>query len=342
MAEKRDEYAWLMTGSLMVLAAAAIAVVLLYTRAVMIPFVLAVFVLSLVSPILDFQVIRLKVPRPVAVVLTFLIVIVIIVVMCLLATRAVQTVVGTVGNYTRSFADLAERIVQRLSEWGMELDQDKIVGDLRQSLPSLVTSNLARVFGLLSSAVFVLVFVGFLLAGRNPRTVHSGVYADMDVQVRRYILIKVTVSTMTGLLVWAALTVIGLEPAGVFGMLAFLLNFIPSIGSIISTLLPIPLAVAQFADRPWIIVYVVAVPGIIQMAIGNVVEPKLMGNELNLHPVTILLALSFWGLLWGVAGMFLAAPMTAVLRIVLMQSETLRPVGRLLAGELPGSQTDSS
>jgi AI-2 transport protein TqsA len=160
-------------------------------------------------------------------------------------------------------------------------------------------------------------------------------------QVRRYIVIKVAVSTMTGLLVWVSLTLIGLKPAGVFGMLAFLLNFIPSIGSIISTLLPIPLAVAQFADRPWLIVFVVAVPGIIQMIIGNVIEPKLMGDELNLHPVTILLALSFWGLLWGIAGMFLAAPMTALLRIVLMQSEMLRPIGKLLAGELPGSRVDS-
>jgi AI-2 transport protein TqsA len=67
-----------------------------------------------------------------------------------------------------------------------------------------------------------------------------------------------------------------------------------------------------------------------------------MGDELNLHPVTILLALSFWGLLWGIAGMFLAAPMTALLRIILMQSEMLRPIGNLLAGEFPKSQPDSS
>jgi len=60
-----------------------------------------------------------------------------------------------------------------------------------------------------------------------------------------------------------------------------------------------------------------------------------MGTGLNLHPVTVLLALSFWGLLWGVAGMFLAAPMTAVIRITLMQFDTLRPVGNLLAGKLP-------
>ena len=68
--------------------------------------------------------------------------------------------------------------------------------------------------------------------------------------------------------------------------------------------------------------------------IGSLIDPKLMGEGLNLHPVTILLALSFWGLLWGIVGMFLAAPITAAIRIVLMQFDTLKPVGMLLAGKV--------
>ena len=72
------------------------------------------------------------------------------------------------------------------------------------------------------------------------------------------------------------------------------------------------------------------------MVIGNGLEPKFMGNELQLHPVTVLLALAFWGLLWGVVGALLAVPITASIRIILMQFETLQPIGKLLAGELPG------
>jgi AI-2 transport protein TqsA len=117
-------------------------------------------------------------------------------------------------------------------------------------------------------------------------------------------------------------------------MLAFFLNFIPSIGSIIATLLPLPIAAAQF-QNPWMAAAVVAVPGAFQTVIGNFVEPKLMGEGLDLHPVTVLLALSFWWLLWGVVGTLLAVPIMAVVRIVCMQFETLQPVGRLLAGELP-------
>jgi AI-2 transport protein TqsA len=96
--------------------------------------------------------------------------------------------------------------------------------------------------------------------------------------------------------------------------------------------LPIPIAVAQF-QSPWPVVLVVVIPGVIHNVIGNIIEPKLMGEGLDLHPVTILLTLSFWGLLWGIVGMFLATPITAAIRIVLMQFDTFRPIANLLAGD---------
>ena len=87
-------------------------------------------------------------------------------------------------------------------------------------------------------------------------------------------------------------------------------------------------------------ILVVVVPGTIHNVIGNIIEPKLMGKGLDLHPVTVMLALSFWGLLWGIVGMFLAAPITAVIRIVLMQFDTFRPIANLLAGEFQASQRE--
>ncbi len=137
------------------------------------------------------------------------------------------------------------------------------------------------------------------------------------------------------------LALFGLDLALVFGVMAFLLNFIPNVGSIIATLLPLPLAIVQF-DSTGMIVGIVVVPGLVQMFIGSGLEPKLMGEGLQLHPVTILLALVFWGLLWGVVGMLLAAPMTAVLRLILERFEMTRPVAGLLAGRLPEFETEES
>jgi AI-2 transport protein TqsA len=182
--------------------------------------------------------------------------------------------------------------------------------------------------------VLTFIFVAFLLAGRSSKVIRSGIYAEIDSKIRRYLGTKLVISAITGLLVWIILTLFGLHMAPLFGILAFLLNFIPSIGSIIATMLPVPIALAQF-DSPLVIVGVIALPGAVQMTIGNVIEPKLMGEGLELHPATILLALAFWGLLWGPIGMLLAVPITASGRIVLMRFETTRPFGELLAGRLP-------
>jgi len=226
---------------------------------------------------------------------------------------------------------------------GPRIDTKQIVRDLKNYIFNIVTNAFGTIFGLITGVFFVSIFVIFLLAGRNPYAEHSEIHQAIVQKIRRYVGTKVVISAVTGLLVWAILTTIRLPLAGVFAVLAFLLNFIPSIGSIIATLLPIPIAVAEFHQTPWMVLVAVLVPGAVQNILGNIVEPKLMGEGLNLHPVTVLLALSFWGLLWGIVGMFLAAPITAAIRIVLMQFDTLRPIANVLAGDFskaPGKVAD--
>ena len=188
---------------------------------------------------------------------------------------------------------------------------------------------------MLSGTVLTSIFVGFLLAGRDPYKISKGIYAEIDQNVRRYIATKFFISAVTGFLVWALLSMMGLQFASMFGLFAFFLNFIPSIGSIIATLLPIPIAMVQFGDSFWMVVLVIMLPGAVQMVLGNVIEPMIMGEGLQLHPATILLALAFFGMLWGPVGMLLAAPITASVRIVLMRFKTTEPIGRLMAGVLP-------
>jgi AI-2 transport protein TqsA len=217
----------------------------------------------------------------------------------------------------------------------------QIVRDMANHMFNMLRNTVGTIFGLLSGVLLVCVFVIFLLAGRNPRAEHSQMYIDVVGKIRRYLGTKVITSALVGVLVWASLAIIGMELAGVFGILAFLVNFIPVIGPIIVTVLPIPIALAQF-HSPWPVILVVVIPGGIHNIIGNIIEPKLMGEGLDLHPVTILLAVSFWGLLWGIVGMFLATPITAVVRIVLMQFDTFRPIANLLAGDFSKPQAATS
>ena len=426
------ENQWLVTTSLVILAAIALAMALKYTQTVMMPFVLALFIASIVSPIMDFLVIRIKLPRIVAVPLTLVVVVVFMGLMSLLVASAIQNVASLANNYTNNMQVLGIRMVDKIDhylnklegltkrdeeidpngpqeanqvpirpqpqlepapereqgiatfEWTpsgvvvqgappvdpnqqatSEVAQEEpnmapvpppgtvqtkptpppgfgrpqiisFIKQFRENLFNLLQDAWRLVVGVIWNTIFVTIFVIFLLSGRNPRATRSKLYHDIDQKIRRYIVTKLGVSAFTGLFVWFVLSHLGLELAEVFGILAFLLNFIPSIGSIISTFLPLPIAVAQFQGDVGTIVLVLLIPGVVQLVMGNVVEPKLMGGGLNLHPITILLALSFWGLLWGVIGMFLAAPITAVIRIVLMQFDSLRPLGELLTGKLPG------
>jgi AI-2 transport protein TqsA len=341
MTDSLEEKNRLIVASLVIFAIVAIGIVLIYARSVLIPFVLAVFISLLISPILDFQVLRLKIPRVFAITITLIIVLIILAILFLAVSQAIQSIVSTAGRYSDSFVELIELVLQKAQSWGLSPNQEEIVGTLQQRIPGFITNAFGTAFGFVSSIVLVTIFVIFLLIGRNSRIIHKGIYADIDQQIRRYITIKAIVSTVTGLLVWAVLALFKLELANVFGILAFLLNFIPSVGSIIATFLPIPIAVAQF-QNPLMIILVVGVPGAIQMVIGNGIEPRLMGKGLHLHPITVLLALSFWGLLWGIPGMFLAVPMTAVVRIILMKIDTLKPIGKLLAGQLPGYESSSN
>ncbi len=421
MLRERQEQTWLTTISLVILAAVALAATLIYTRAVMIPFVVALFIVALVSPIQDFQVKWLRLPRFIAIPVTLLVVMAVIGLVFLLIAQATTIIVSTAGEYSASFAYMTDKILEPieylyreeepqppvspdnagpsatpnqpappepeplvlypvLQDAGQEatlgtrpqsevmmldpnepidpnqvigpeglagkklqIDTKRIVMDMRNYIFNIVTNAFGTILGTISRMFFVIIFVIFLLLGRNSYAVHSPVYSDVVQKIRRYVGIKLAFSALTGLLVWAILTLIGLELAGVFGILAFLLNFIPSVGSIIATLLPVPIAVVQFQSTPWLIVLVIAVPGALQNILGNIVEPKLQGEGLNLHPVAVILALSFWGLIWGIVGMFLAAPITAALRIVLMQYDTLKPVGKLLAGDLsPGKARSPS
>lgn len=139
---------------------------------------------------------------------------------------------------------------------------------------------------------------------------------------------------ITGILVGILFLIFGVDLTFMFVVLTILLNFIPSIGSVIATLLPLPVIMLQFGfTAPFYVILIGS--GFIQFTIGNVVEPKFMGDSMDLHPVVVLMFLIFWGLVWGIPGMFLAVPITAVLKIVLSRIETTRPFAELLGGRLP-------
>jgi len=332
---RTTEQSRLTTICLVILAAVAIAAALAYTRAVMIPFVLAIFFTYLIAPLVDVLQDRLRLPRLVGIAVALLVALGILSLIGFVITTSTRGVLGSVDLYQARLLGAAQRVFDLLEHFGLDVGEQPVLDAIdRVPFLDLAQQAFGTAFDIVTVGGLVLIFVIYLLMGRRPPELRRGVYAEIDAKIRRYIVTKAAVSATTGILVGLILWMFGLDLALVFGIMAFLLNFIPSVGSVIATLLPIPIAVVQY-ESVWLILGVVLIPGAVQMTIGNVVEPVLMGEGLDLHPVTVLLALIFWGLLWGIVGMLLAAPITAVLRIVLARIETTRPVAELLAGRLP-------
>ena len=159
-----------------------------------------------------------------------------------------------------------------------------------------------------------------LLRAERERKVEK-TFKDITEQIQRYIATKFLISLITGLLVGLILWIFNIDFIIVWAVMAFFLNFIPNIGSIIAIILPTVMTLIQYES----IGYTLLVGGIItivQNIIGNIIEPKIMGDKLGLNPLIILLSLLVWGYIWGIAGMFLSVPLTAVVKIIISNSNS--------------------
>ena len=203
------------------------------------------------------------------------------------------------------------------------------------AVQTLLLGTTNAILSIVKQSVVVLIFLFFLLLSsvKRDRPI-GGAWGEMESRIRAYIVTMTLLSAITGILVGTVLAVLGVQAALLFGLLTFLLNFIPNVGSFISAVLPIPIILlAPNFTLPWEIM-AIAIPGAIQFFIGSFLQPKMMGDSMKLHPVVILAALIFWGMLWGVVGAFLAVPITSIIRIACDRHPLTRPVANLMAGKL--------
>jgi AI-2 transport protein TqsA len=312
-----------------------------------------------VSPILDHLERRLGVSRIVAAGLTFLTGLAVLAVFGFSIWLSVLDLSRQGTSYRQRIRELVQEVEERLpfrvsstqasiSSTEAEGDPAEVSGvstaDAKVSnfIDVLVRDGISAVsqslVTLVSTSVVVLIFVFFLLIG-SP-AIHGGnaTIHEINQQVRSYLALKTVISIFTGLAFGLALRIFGVPMPFTFGVLAFLLNFIPNVGPIVATLLPIPLIIFDPQGSLLWMVAAIGVASAIQLISGNLIEPKMMGDASDLHPVTVLLALMFWGMMWGVIGMFLATPITAALKIMLQRIDQTRPVADLMAGRLGREQ----
>jgi predicted PurR-regulated permease PerM len=149
-------------------------------------------------------------------------------------------------------------------------------------------------------------------------------------RIGSYLALKTLLSVLLALASYVVMRLFGLEFAGLWAVLIALLNFVPYVGSVLGVLLPLLMTIVQFEDVGVILTMLLALSAL-QFAIGNFLDPYVMGNSLNLSPFAILVSLAAWSALWGIPGAFLAVPITAIMAIVLSGFAGTRPIAVLLS-----------
>ena len=197
-----------------------------------------------------------------------------------------------------------------------------------------------------SGALYALIYLGFLIASRSGfkvkvvslfpdrRERHEAVSVFNRIRdgVERYLWIQTVAAFLIAACSWAAMQSLGLANAVFWAFLIFVASYIPVLGGFVGALLPPLFALLQF-EAYWRAIALFALLQAIFFVIGNVIQPKMQRDGLNIDPVVVLLALTLWGAIWGVAGMFLSTPLTVMLIIVLAQFEGTRWIAVLLSGD---------
>jgi len=197
-----------------------------------------------------------------------------------------------------------------------------------------------------STAAFVLVYLGFILASRRgwerkvvnlfPHRPERQEAMDAFLRIRNGVEQYLWVQTVTGLMIavasWIAMFTVGLDNALFWAILIFIASYIPVVGGIIGVALPPIFAVVQF-DTLWQAIVLFAVLQVIGLFVGNVVQPRMQGRSLNMDPIVLLLALAFWSVIWGLPGAFLSTPLTTVTMVILAQFAGTRWIAVMLSAD---------
>ena len=346
------------TVCLLILSTVALAVALYWLRPVLIPFVLAAFLTIGLTPVVDFQVRRLRMPRPLAALTAVAMGCVLLVLVGFLLASSARQLVANAGRYQARFSQLLDQAASSLPPRMSGLVRQTASapcpdaaagatsrpgGDAPAAIPWDLPDGTVRaliglaneILNVISQGAVVIIFTCFLLLGGTTRKgPRDGIMGEIECRIRRYIVNSVIMAVATGALVGLVLWVLKVELALVFGLLAFLLSFIPILGAVVATLLPIPMVLIDPEVSMATVVLAVALPGLVQFLIANVASPRMMGKSFNLHPVVIVMTLVFWGKLWGMVGMFLATPLTVVVMILLERTSFGAPIARLLSGRM--------
>jgi AI-2 transport protein TqsA len=316
-------------NALVVIAVVVAGAALYWLSGILTPLALALFLMVMIDSFARVLRRRLRFPAiaamPLAIVIS-------VVLFCAVAFVVAANAGGFLGELY-GYAPKLDAVIARLaSAFGVAVPPT--VAQLIQQLnPSLYIGRVAQaVEGFAASAFLVMIYLGFLLASRqgferktaslyrNPGERHSAAVVFLRIRngIEGYLWVQTVACGIIALGSWVVMAALGLENATFWAFLIFVIGYIPIVGGLVGVAAPTLFALVQF-DGWWRTVVMVVALQSIGFVVGSIVYPRMQGKSLNIDPVVVLLALAFWGVLWGVPGMVLSTPLTVVAMVVLAQ-----------------------
>ena len=335
--------------SLAILVLIAVGFILHILQSVFKPLFIALFLSYIFEPLLKLMR-RIKIPKFVAIFLVLIVTFVIFYLIGLIIYSNINAFSEEFPKYQEKFNELYLSIIR-----GLEIPQEQVQqyytqidwGTLLQklSLPSILSSSVGSFINFLANLFLILLFTVYIMLGREHLVTNIGkafpgeksetiyrVMENINKGVQKYFFAKILISLGTGFCATIVLLIFGVDFAWIWGLLTFLLNFIPNIGSVVATFPPILVAIFQFGGffpALWIGLLLI----LIQLIWGNILDPAIMGKSLNMSPLVIIISLIFWGFIWGPIGMILAVPISSTIQIICSNIEPLKPISILIADE---------
>ncbi|PLW94170.1 MAG: hypothetical protein C0591_13285, partial [Marinilabiliales bacterium] len=329
---------------------------LIYFSGILKPFVIAILVWFIINQLKEaLGKITIKgraLPASIRSILAFLIIFILTYLVTELLIRNLEGIAASMPEYLSNLNEYFDEISALLNDPKYAEHLQKGINGLNfTGVASTLVNSLS---GFAANIAIVLVYVIFFLMEDSSRKLKLkslfpkkgkeynkfiNNLGDISHAIRSYIWQKTAISLITGIISYIILLFMGVEYAFLWSFLIFIFNFIPYIGPLISSLFPAIFAVLITSDLMQFVYVFAAMEGV-QIILGNFVEPKMMGKGTNLGPVIVIVALAFWGMIWGLVGMILAVPVTAVLVIILSQIPSTRYMAVLLSekGEIAGME----
>lgn len=307
---------------------------------IIVPFILALFIAVVLNPVV-LRMVKLRIPRVIAVSLLIVIIVMLMVLLLAYLGTSLNELARTLPQYRSSLVIPLKNLEPWLQRAGIGVSVDELVKYIDPNAAmTLVTNLLAQLSNAMSSIFLLLLTVVFMLLEvpqlpnklkqmmSRPIEGMAAIQRAID-SVSHYLVLKTAISIVTGLVAWGMLAALDVRFAFVWGLLAFALNYIPNIGSVLAAIPPIAQVLVFSGLYDALVVFAGYL--VINLVFGNILEPRIMGRGLGLSTLVVFLSLIFWGWLLGPVGMLLSVPLTIIVKIALEHTNGGQSIAVLLS-----------